>query len=155
MMNYRQMVDAAVKGGSGEKAMWASIDVTNELMEYLEYKDPATFEKFMRKSYEAMCGKHYNRYFAEEDVAKLHYTDKDGKEHHGAYWTIEQIKEATAEKKFPQGTTDWDKYVAYNYIKATLMGELNDEEIFSVAYALFFKSEKSIGIWDFYSKMLA
>lgn len=149
------MVDAAVKGGSGEKAMWASIDVTNELMEMLEEKHPALYEEFMRKSYEAMNGKHYNRYFAEEDVSKLHYTDKDGKEHHGAYWTIEQIKEATAEKKFPQGTTDWDKYVAYNYIKATLMSELNDEEIFSVTHALFFKSEKSIGVWSFYSKMLA
>ena len=43
MMNYKQMVDAAVKGGSGEKAMWASVEVTNELMEMLEEKHPALY----------------------------------------------------------------------------------------------------------------
>lgn len=154
MMNYKQMVDAAVKGGSGEKAMWASVEVTNELMEMLEEKHPALYEEFMRKSYEAMNGKHYNRHFAEEDVARLHYTDKDGKEHHGPYWTIEQIKEATADKKFPQGTTDWDKYVAYNNAHADFSKKFEDGDILCIAWLFFFADEDWKGdakVWEYMS----
>ena len=154
MMNYRQMVDAAVKGGSGDKAMWASIDVTNELMEMLEEKHPALYEEFMRKSYEAMCGKHYNRHFAEEDVEKMHSTDRDGKIHYGAYWTIEQIKEATADKKFPQGTTDWDKFVGYNAAHHDFCKHFDDAAILNIAYLFFFADEDWKGegkVWEYMS----
>ena len=153
-MNYRQMVEAAVKGGAGDKAMWASVDVTSELMEQLEHKHPDIYGHYMRKAHEAIYGKHYNRYFAEEDVEKLHYTDKDGKEHHGGYWTIEQIKEATAENKFPAGTTDWDKYVAYNAAYADFSKKFEDGDILCIAWLFYFADEDWKGdtkVWDYMS----
>jgi hypothetical protein len=151
-MNYRQLVEEAVKSGSGEKAMWASVDVTNELMEHLEHQHPDLYEHYMRKSYETIHGKHYNRYFAEEDVSKLHSTDKEGKEHHGAYWTLEQIKEATAGKKFQAGVTDWDKFVAYNAAWHDFCKKFTDEEILCIAWLFFFADEDWKGdskVWDY------
>lgn len=153
-MNYRAMIETAVKSGHGEKAMWASVDVTSELMEHLEHKHPELYEHYMRKSYEAINGKHYNRHFAEEDVAKLHSTDKDGKEHHGAYWTIEQIKEATADKKFHASTTDWDKYVGYNAAWHDFCKKFEDKDILTIAYLFFFADEDWKGeskVWEYMS----
>ena len=34
MMDYKQMVETAVKNGGGEKVMWSSVDVANEIMHY-------------------------------------------------------------------------------------------------------------------------
>lgn len=152
MNNYKTMVETAVKNGSGEKAMWASVDVTNEIMLYLKDKDPMAYDSFMRKSYEAMCGKHYNQYFAEQDVSKLHYTDAEGKEHHGAYWTVEQVKEATAEFKHPSGTTDWDKFVAYNAAHADFSKKFEDKDVLCIGYLFFFADEDWKGegkIWSY------
>lgn len=154
MMDYKSLVESAVKNGGNEKAMWASVDVTNEIMGYLQEKDPAMYNCFMRKSYEAMHGKHYNQYFAEQDVAKIHYTDIEGKEHHRAYWTVEQIKEATvaAGYKFPAGTTDWDKFVAFNAAYADFSKKFDEKQILCIGYLFFFADEdwKSDGkIWDY------
>lgn len=154
MIDYRTMVETAVKGGSGEKAMWSSVDVTNEIMEYLKHNDHEMYEKFMRRSYEAMYGKHYNQHFAEEDVAKLRYTDKEGKEHYGAYWTLEQIKEATADKKFHAGVTDYDKFVAYNAAYADFCKKFDDADILCIAWLFYFADEDWVGegkIWEYMS----
>lgn len=140
-MNYKQMVEAAVKSGAGDKAMWASVDVTSELMDQLEHQHPELYDHYMRKAHEAIYGKHYNRHFAEEDVEKLHSTDRDGKVHYGAYWTIEQIKDATADKKFPAGTTDWDKFVAYNAAHHDFCKHFDDAAILNIAYLFFFADE--------------
>lgn len=156
MINYKQMVEAAVKGGSGEKAMWASVDITNELMELVRINHHELYEKYMRKSYEAMCGKHYNQHFADADVQKIHYTDKEGKEHDGAYWTMEQIKEATAAHgfKFPVGVTDWDKYVAFNLAKSDFCKDFDDTQILKIGYRFFFADEDWKGdskVWEYMS----
>ena len=154
MIDYRHMVETAVKGGGGEKAMWASVDVTNEIMGYLMHKEPAMYDKFLRKSYEAMHGSHYNQHFAEEDVAKLHSIDKEGKERHGAYWTMEQIKEATADKKFPAGTTDWDKFVAMNAAWHDFSKKFEDKDVLCIAWLFYFADEDWKGegkVWEYMS----
>lgn len=154
MMDYRKMVETAVKNGSGEKAMWASVDVASEVMGYIYEKEPAMYDKFMRRSYESMCGKHYNQYFAEHDVAKLHYTDAKGIEHRGPYWTVEQVKDATATMKFPAGTTEWDKYVAMNASYADFSKKFDDEAILCIGYLFFFADEDWKGegkIWEYMS----
>lgn len=152
MNNYRTMVETAVKNGSGEKAMWASVNVTSEVMEYLKEKDQSMYNHFMRKSYEAMCGKHYNRFFAEEDVSKLHYTNKDGEERHGAHWTLEQVLEATDGYEYPEGTTEYDRYVAYNAAYADFSKKFDDEQVLCIGYLFFFADEDWKGegkIWSY------
>lgn len=156
MMDYKQMVETAVKSGSGEKAMWASVDVTNEIMSYLLQDNPAVYEKFLRKSYEAMYGKHYNQHFAEEDVAKLRYTDKEGKEHHGGYWTMQQIIEATTALgyKFPAGTTDGDKFVAFNAAYADFSKRFEDKDVLCIGHLFYFADEDWKGegkVWEYMS----
>ena len=57
---------------------------------------------------------HFNEESAKKTVSGIRYTDRSGMEHIGAHWTPEQIEIATASMKFPEGTTKWDKYVAFN-----------------------------------------
>jgi hypothetical protein len=154
MMDYKQMVETAVKNGGGEKVMWSSVDVANEIMHYLKDQDPTMYDKFLRKSYESMCGKHYNQHFAEEDVDKLHSIDKDGKVRQGAYWTIEQVKEATADKKFPAGTTDWDKFVAYNAAWHDFSKRFEDKDVLCIGWLFYFADEDWKGegkVWEYMS----
>lgn len=154
MMNYKQMVEAAVKNGGGEKAMWLSVDVTNEIMEYLKHHDLAMYEKYLRKSYEAMCGKHYNQHFAEEDVDKLHSVDKEGKVQTGAHWTMQQINEATADKKFPEGTTDGDKFVAFNAAWHDFSKKFEDKDVLCIGWLFYFADEDWKGegkVWEYMS----
>ncbi len=68
------------------------------------------------------------------------------------HWTPEQVTQATFGKKFTEGTTEWDKYIAYNNTYADLCKVLTDEQIMKAAYALWFADEDwhSDGkIWDY------
>ena len=150
------MVETAVKNGGGEKAMWLSVDVTSELMETLEHHHPELYEHYMRKSYEAMYGKHYNQHFAEEDVAKLHSVDREGKVQAGAHWTMQQIIEATTSMgyKFPQGTTDGDKFVAFNSAWHDFSKKFEDKDVLCIGYLFYFADEDWKGdgkVWEYMS----
>jgi len=154
IMDYKKMIkDYADNGGSVDK-MWASVDITEDAMDYIKDIDPEKYECLMRKLSEALYGKHYSEEMARADVAKMHYIGKDGAEHHGAYWTIEEIDAATANKSFPKGTTKWDVFVAYNAFGADLNAVLSDADIVKAAYAFWFDDEdwKTDGkIWDYMS----
>lgn len=154
MIDYRQMIETAVKNGGGDKAMWSSVDLVNELMGYMHEHHIDMYHHYMRKSYEALYGKHYNKEFAEEDVARLHYTDKEGKEHYGAHWTVEQIKDATAQYKFPEGTTSYDKYVAFNAAYADFSKKFDDTQVLCIGWLFFFADEDWKGegkVWEYMS----
>ena len=117
-MDYRSMIETAVKNGGGEKAIWKSVEATNAAMEYI-------------------CS-----------------TDAAGNEHLGAYWTMEQIETATQGKKFPDGTTPWDRYVAYNAAYADFSKKFDDEQVLDIAYLFFFADEDWNGkgkIWEYMS----
>ena len=151
-MDYRNMIkDYADKGGSIEK-MWASVDVTEDAMEYIKETNPDKHECLMRKLSEALYGKHYNEEMALADVKKITCLDQAGEVHQGAHWTVEQIEAATKDKVFPKGTTQWDKYVAYNLFWSDMMTRFTDEQILTAAYLFWFddKDWKSDGkVWDY------
>ena len=96
----------------------------------------------MRKQHGRLYKNHYTEDFAEHDVSKLAWTDKEGKRHEGGHWTREQVKEATKTMVFPQGTTDCDKYVAFNATFSDLCKVVDDERtILKIAHQFWFADE--------------
>lgn len=85
--------------------------------------------------------KHFDKEEANAVVNKIYYTTRDGVEHHGAFWRMEQVKEATKGMQFPECVTDYDKYVAFNLAYADLNKVLNADIILEVAHAFFFEDE--------------
>lgn len=75
------------------------------------------------------------------DVSQIAYTDKEGKKHTGAYWTCEQVEEATKAMSFPSGTTKWDKFVAFNSFFADTCKVLTEEQTLKTAYQFYFADE--------------
>ena len=154
IMDYKKMIKSYADAGGDEKKMWASVDVTEEAMEYIKEIAPEKYECFMRKLHETLYGKHYSEELAHADVAKMHGTGSDGVKHEGAHWTAEQIETATSSLPFPKGTTKWDKFVAYNATAMDLGKKFTDEQVLSAAYLFWFADEdwKSEGkIWDYMS----
>ena len=135
------LLDAQAKGLTSEKTMWKSVDSVDALMSKMEDAHPEMYWAFMREQHEIVYGGHYSEVFAEYDVEHLKYKDKEGKEHHGAHWTKDQVKNATAGKQFPSGTTECDKWVAYNVMYSDLCDVLDEEAILKSAFAFFFDDD--------------
>ena len=149
------MVDHAKKAGvTNEKTMWDSIDSFSELLEELKESHPQMYWDFMRKQHGIMFHNHYDEAFAMWDVSQMHYTDKNGVKHYGAYWTAEQIESATAGMKFPQGTTKYDKFVAFNASKNDWGKTFDDADILKIGYLFYFDDEdwgSETKVWEYIS----
>lgn len=94
---------------------------------------PLQEELIMREIHERTYGPHYNEYFAKRDVSAFRYKGKQG-----AHFSMKRIKRAFASYNFPDGTTEWDKYVAANAMYAYLCDVLDDAKILEVTYHFFF-----------------
>lgn len=151
-MDYKKMITAYADNGGSEEKMWESVDITSEAMDYIKETNPEKYECLMRKLSESLYGKHYDEEMALADVAKLHYLDASGAEHHGAHWTLEQVETATKDKVFPKNVTKWDKFVAYNAAYADFCTKFDEAQILCIAWLFWFndKDWKSEGkIWDY------
>lgn len=152
-MSYRKLVQQARERGlNTERAMEASVNSVNDMLEELKDSHPELYSHFMTKTYEDLFGPHYNEEFASDAVAKLQYTDENGKRHVGPHWTMQEIVAATQGKVFPSGTTDFDKYVAYNAAYADFCKKFDEEDILDIAYLFFFADEdwhSSGKIWTY------
>lgn len=152
-MNYRHMVDHAKKAGlTNEKTMWGSIDSFSELLEELKESHPQMYWDFMREQHGIMFHNHYDEAFANWDVSQMHYTDKNGVKHYGAYWTAEQIESATQGMRFPQGTTKFDKFVAFNAAYSDFCRDFDDAQILKIGWLFYFADEdwgSDTKIWEY------
>ncbi len=83
-------------------------------------------------------GKHYDEKAAKEFVSDLHYVDANGEEHVGEHWSLEKVRELTSNYRYLDSTTDWDKYVAYNFMYAKFGGSLHHKLIIDITQSLFF-----------------
>lgn len=145
------MIETVMKSGDS-KAIEKSEALVSEALEYVKKHSPETYDNIVRGVHETVCGKHYSEEFAKEDVAKLHYSDQTGAEHNGPHWTFAEVMSATSKYDFPKGTTDWDKYVAFNAAYADYNTKFTDAQILDIGYLSYFKDEdwKSDGkIWDY------
>ena len=150
---YKKMIEQARKDGvASEKVMNASIESVDKVLEDIKELHPELYRAFITKQHELLYGPHYNELFAEMAVADICYTDADGKERRGAYWSAAEIDEATRGLTFPSGTTRWDKYVAFNSFKSDVSKDLDDAQVISSAYSFYFADEDFKGqgkIWRY------
>lgn len=138
-MKYKDMIEEAkAKGLTSEKAMWDSVGKMDKMLCLLKKEHPDEYWEFMREQHGVLWKGHYSEEFAEHDVKHLRWKDKEGKEHSGEYWTMEQVKEATKGMTFPVGTTDYDKWVAFNVMYSDLHEDFSDGDILKAGYAFFF-----------------
>ena len=142
-MKYSEMIlDAKAKGLTSEQVMWESVEDVEKLLCKMKEEHPKEYWMFLRKQHGRLYKNHYTEDFAEHDVSKLMWTDKEGKRHEGGHWTREQDKEATKTMVFPQGTTDCDKYVAFNATFSDLCKVVDDERtILKIAHQFWFADE--------------
>lgn len=85
--------------------------------------------------------RHFDERTAAEAVERIAYTGRDGEQHRGARWTLEEVREACKGMDFRECVTDWDKYVGFNAMYADLCRVLNDEQIAKAAHAFYFADE--------------
>lgn len=70
-------------------------------------------------------------------------------------WTATQLEDATLALSFPEGTTVWDKFVAYNSFYDDMRTVYTEEEILKGAYIYFFadKDAPDCKIWHYMKAM--
>ena len=85
--------------------------------------------------------RHFSKEDAERAVARIYYTDKAGREHKGAHWSLEEVESLTAGVQFKECVTPYDKWVAYNAAYADLNKVLSEADIVETATAFFFEDE--------------
>ena len=156
-MNYKEMIELAQSRGRGtEQAMLKSIDSISNMLCSLAKHDKKAYWCFMRNQHEILYNYHYSPEFAEWDVGKLEWMGKDGQKHCGAHWTIEEIVSATKGLTFPNGTTDCDKYVAFNVAYSDFCKDYSETEIIKIAHQFFFNdSDAPEGkVWHYVKAML-
>ena len=101
--------------GKGEDTMWKSVDVISRAVEEGMPADKKA--KLMRDVFRTISVGHYNEDFANEDIKKMFYTDKDDKEHDAPYWPESAVKELYNE--YREDIPDynfWDFLVTMNMV---------------------------------------
>lgn len=153
-MTYLEIVKAAKKSGTfAEKQMWDSVESVSDLLADIKDSHPERYWQFIREQYGIMNNCHYaDKEFADWDVSQIAYTDMEGKKRTGAYWTCEQVEEATKGMTFPSGTTKYDKFVAFNVFWSDTCKVLTEEQILKAAYQFYFADEDFAAknkIWNY------
>lgn len=95
------------------------IDVIDILSDYIEAGDKEKCHNICKEIYYRLVGGHYNKEFADEQIPKMYYEDKEGK-HYAPYWTdstVEQIYKLN-ERNIPQVYNKYDFEVTLNMIKS-------------------------------------
>ena len=156
MMKYKEMIKQARSSGRvSEDSMWKSIERVDDLLKDVKEENPEAYWNFMREAHEDLYGCHYDQTYAEYDLSTIHYTDSDGVHHQGAHWSLNEILSATRNKTFPEGTTDYDKWVAYNAAYADFCKRFSDGEILDIAYLFYFFDEDAPEgkVWKYMNAM--
>lgn len=155
-MKYKKMIeDARSKGTATEQKMWESVANIDGLLGMLEKEHPDLYKKFMREQYELLMGPHYNEEWAEDDLKKLKYKDANGNMQTEPHWTKSEVVGATNGLSFPAGTTDCDKYVAYNSMYADMNRKFTDAQILDAAYLFYFSDDDAPAgkVWRYIGAM--
>lgn len=116
MCMYEQMIiDNLGKFKGDEKVMKQSVRLVNNLLEKMKEHHPEMYWEFMRDHHEIMYGKHFNRDYAEWEVAQMHHKCGD-KVYKGEHWSHEQTTDVMSSYKttLPAEITPCDFFVALN-----------------------------------------
>lgn len=141
-MRYNDLIIEARRNGVwNDAAMEKSVKSIDDLLQYVKDVNKEVYWAFMRQQRGILYSHHYNEAFATYDVGQMCSTDKDGNTRHGAYWSVAQTEDATRGLDFPEGVTQWDKYVAFNAMWHDMRGSLDDSQILVAAYNFYFADE--------------
>lgn len=99
--------------------------------------------------------RHFDERMALHVLNRITYTDKEGMEHHGEKWEIEETEAATKGVALPQGTTKWDVWVALNSFYADTCKVLTPELALKAGIEYFFHDEDApeSKIWRYFAAM--
>ena len=141
-MKYNDLIIEARRSGVWtEDTMVKSVNSFDGILQYVKDTNKDVYWAFMRQQCGILYGQHYNETFAAYDVGQMCSTDSDGNVRRGAYWTVAQIEDATRGFDFPNGVTQWDKYVAFNAMWHDMRGRLDDSQVLTAAYNFYFADE--------------
>lgn len=152
---YKEMIEQArSRGVTSEQVMWGSIEEFDKMLCQIKESDPALYWDFIHKQHKALYKGHYDEEFAKYDMQQVYYINKQGEKTNKPYWTVEQVEEATKGYNFPNGTTKWDKWVAFNVFRSDTMKSLPDDLALKAGWEFFFddidfKKEGTTKIWDY------
>lgn len=166
MCMYEQMIiDNLGKFKGDEKVMKQSVRLVSNLLEKMKEHHPEMYWEFMRDHHEIMYGKHFNRDYAEWEVAQMHHKCGD-KVYKGEHWSYEQTFEVMQgyKQQLPAEVTPCDFFVALNsqwhdyhcFMKKFFATEEEAEKaIIESAVAFWFKDEDYDGndkVWRYFRK---
>lgn len=152
---YKEMIEQArSRGVTSEQVMWGSIEEFDNMLCQIKENDPALYWDFIHKQHKALYKGHYDEEFAKYDLQQVYYINKQGEKTNKPYWTVEQVEESTKGYNFPNGTTKWDKWVAFNVFRSDTMKSLPDDLALKAGWEFFFddidfKKEGTTKIWDY------
>lgn len=165
MGRYYDMVKANYnKLRNDESVMRSSIEMWDEHLEEMREPHPDKYWEMMRRTHEMMYGKHFDKAYAEWEVAQMHHKGADGKVYKGEHWTMEEttMVMGRAGNTLPGEVTAGDFYVAlnsqwhdyHNVMSKLLPNEAEvDKAIIETAMAFWFKDEDWPGVekvWVYY-----
>lgn len=114
---YKTLIQKNISRFKGdESVMWASVEKINQWLEKIKDTHPNEYWSFQRDQHEIMCGKHFDKAYAEWEVAQMMHLNAEGKVCKGEHWGIEDVMRIYAKHKtrIPNEYTEWDVYVALN-----------------------------------------
>ena len=139
-MYLYELIEKFGKGASDEKMKKLTM-ILSDFLAPIKDTNKSEYWQLMRDVFGLLNDCHYDEKFAIHDVNSIEYTDKDGNKRKGAYWSLEQVKDATRDYKFPNGTNDYDVFVAANIMHSDLCKQFDDKQILDAMYSFFFADE--------------
>ena len=150
-MTFYEIIDKYGKGATDTKMKALSMCLSKHFtMMKAAHEDK--YWALMRDVFGILTDGHYNEEFATHDVSGIEYTDRAGAKHKGAHWSMEQVKEATKDYKFPAGVNEWDIFVAANALYADLCKRFDDKQVLDAMHSFFFADEDWPGnnkVWHY------
>lgn len=106
------------KAKGDDNKMWNSTKLLSDTICTNCNMSENDYWRLLKKYYSIMAGEHFNKDFAEWQVSQMWYKDKEGKEHRGAHWTLDQTNEVyeKVKSKLPSDYNNYDFYVTANMI---------------------------------------
>lgn len=139
-MTYLDLLESAMaRHPVKEETLWKCMDQISNLMENLKTEYPKLYWDFLRTQHGLLYDGHYSEDFAEIDVTSKR-------------WSPDEIEKVTEGFVFPDGTTKYDKYVAFNTAYADFCKVLPDEEILKAGYSFYFADvswNSNTKVWDY------
>lgn len=117
MNNLKELIQK-YSDGKDVKSMEAVTDIIGDFLK--NHVSEEAYCGLYKDIYSELVGGHFNKEFADAQIAKMYYTDSKGDKHYAPYWTEGEAKE-TYEKvkdKLPEVYNFYDFEVVLNMIKS-------------------------------------